>query len=231
VLEEVFRRREYEPPAELREKLESIRPLRVADLGGHVGLFGLFVLGEFPDARVVSFEPDPANLISLRKCVEANELADRWEIVPFAAGTTDGNVNFISGYHLSHVDTQPEAIDAATLTRIFPFLAKSDLLRRGTHPIQVRVVDCFPVIRGADLVKIDIEGGEWPLLDDPRLAEIEAEAVVLECHRASSPIADATGYARDRLEAAGYRLVDVHDASGEAAMIWASRNGSKTPTP
>ena len=42
--------------------------------------------------------------------------------------------------------------------------------------------DVFPYLEGADLVKIDIEGGEWPILSDPRFAELEARALVLEYH-------------------------------------------------
>src|SRR3954467_14083005 len=43
ILEEVFGMRLYAMPDEVRSALTRARPLRAVDLGGHVGLFGLWL--------------------------------------------------------------------------------------------------------------------------------------------------------------------------------------------
>ena len=47
----------------------------------------------------------------------------------------------------------------------------------------------FPHLHDADLLKIDIEGGEWPLLTDARFGELKVPAIVLEYHAYDSPAA------------------------------------------
>ena len=43
---------------------------------------------------------------------------------------------------------------------------------------------CSPT---ADFVKMDIEGGEWPILGDPRLRDLERLTLVMEYHRVGAP--------------------------------------------
>jgi len=225
VLEEIYGENAYLPPDSIQERLQSLgRPPRIVDLGGHAGLFGLYILGRFPDATVLSFEPDADNLSSLRACVTANGFESRWEIVPAAAGRADGEIEFVSNLHLSHAGADVEAIDSATLRHIFPFLAGGALMEEQRTTVSVQ--DCFPALGDADLVKIDIEGGEWPLLEDSRLRDIGAVALVLECHRTSAPSDNPGEYAHARLREAGFEIVNSRDASGEALLIWAAREAS-----
>ena len=48
----------------------------------------------------------------------------------------------------------------------------------------------------ADLVKIDIEGGEWPILTDPRFAQLPTPALVIEYHPAGCPGPDPQAFIR-----------------------------------
>ena len=51
------------------------------------------------------------------------------------------------------------------------------------------MVDVFATLEGhVALLKIDIEGAEWAILEDPRLAALDAEAIVLEWHAMGCPI-------------------------------------------
>ena len=56
------------------------------------------------------------------------------------------------------------------------------------HPVagSIPAVDIFDHLADADFVKMDIEGGEWPILADPRLADLGATWVI-EFHRAGRP--------------------------------------------
>jgi FkbM family methyltransferase len=154
-LGEVFYERQYEPPQRIDAALADLgRPLRVLDLGANVGFFALFASRRWPGARIVTVEPDPANVELLRLTRAANGL--EWELVEAAATTFAGEVPFASGRY--------------TVSRI----------EEGAEP--VAAVDALPYLAAADLAKIDIEGGEWALLRDERFSEAAPRALALEYH-------------------------------------------------
>jgi FkbM family methyltransferase len=227
VLEEVFRLRVYEPPAEALELLAELgRPPRVLDLGGNVGFFGLYVHGRLPGCTIVSFEPDPANAALLSRARQANGLEGAWRLVEACAASDDGTVQFVSSGPHSRVavddDRAAESRRERTL-ELFPFLEGSPLLE-GTR-VEVAKEDVFPFLADADLVKIDIEGGEWELLSDPRFEALGAAAIVLEYHPAFGP-PDAHARVREALERAGY-AVEVVNEGADASFVWAWRRDGK----
>jgi hypothetical protein len=86
------------------------------------------------------------------------------------------------------------------------------------------VRDAFPLIADADLVKIDIEGGEWPILADARFASMRARAVVLEYHIDGSPSGDPAGSAAAALTAAGFVVGEPVPATAPGyGTLWAWR--------
>lgn len=223
-LEEVFRFRAYDPPPEATAALRGLgRPPRVLDLGGHIGYFGLFARMLYPDARVTSFEPDPANAAVLSRCIAANGLEDRWELVQACAATGDGEVEFASDYHLSRVlGDATEGIDEMhrRIGAAFPFLEQTALLTTERRRVAAR--DVFGFLADADFVKMDIEGGEWPLLADARLADLTAAAVVLEYHPVYATGPDPEGQVASALRGAGYATA-APERSHDAGVIWAWR--------
>ncbi|MBV9836690.1 MAG: FkbM family methyltransferase, partial [Solirubrobacterales bacterium] len=204
-LEEVFRFRAYEPPRALAGALASLpRPLRILDLGGHAGYFGLFILGLFPDCRITSFEPDPDNARILRRCVAANAFGDRWQVIEAAGATSDGTAEFCSSFHLSRVAHSPDPYLQELQRRlggVFPFLRGTALL--GAEGLLVQCRDVLPLLGDADLIKLDIEGGEWEILGDPRFREAGVGAIVLEYHPAYGPGEDAEATVARALTGAG----------------------------
>jgi FkbM family methyltransferase len=227
VLEEIFRFGAYEPPPAVRDALaECGEPLRVLDLGGHVGLFGLWVLGLRPDAEIVSFEPDPRNAGVLARCVEVNRLGERWTVVPAAAATADGSVAFSSSFHLSRAASPADdrlARFQSQIGDVFPFLSASGLLER--EQIEVECRDALPFMREADLIKIDIEGGEWELLADPRVREAGARAIVLESHPVYAEAREPERALARLLADAGYEACPPR-RSDDADIVWALRPAS-----
>jgi FkbM family methyltransferase len=190
IFNEIFARgrESYEPPASVAAALDSLGPLRIGDLGANIGLFGVFALGRWPVAAMRSYEPDPANAALLRATIAANDAGDYWESVPVAVSNADTTATFETGM-LSESRLAGEGASAA-------------------DTIEVPVVDLFaqpPV----DLLKIDIEGAEWAILGDARLASHPSRAIVLEWHRRMCPALDARRAARDLLEAAGYQALDT----------------------
>ena len=229
VLEEVFRFRVYEPPAPVGEMLRSVgRPLRVLDLGGHVGCFGLFLRGLFPDAVVTSFEPDPDNAAILERCIERNALTGRWQLVQAAAATVDGKAELSGGYHLARIAeaADPRLDDLQRGVRsAFPFLEGEALLRSDRRRVASR--DVFPFLEDADLVKIDIEGAEWEILADERFGELTAGAIVLEYHPAYAPMQDPEAAVQRYLERAGY-VTGVPVSGADGGLLWGWKDPART---
>jgi FkbM family methyltransferase len=205
----------YEPPAAVEAILRGMPALRIVDLGGNIGLFGLFALNRWPGSTVESFEPDPSNLPLLRGAVAANGLESSWSVHPVAVSNTSGESGFVAGLH---AESQLAGLGdpAARLPDARP-------LSEGEE-ISVPVVDLFSAVEGhVALLKVDIEGAEWAILQDPRLAHLDADAIVLEWHAMGSPDPDPRGAARRLLASAGYEHMEEVQTAPQAGVLWAWR--------
>ena len=192
VVGEVFRLCYYRIPYAIERQLRELgRPPRVVDLGAHVGLFAVWIAGQFPSAEIVSFEPDPTNFRALLCTIGANRpRSNSWQAVPAAAATEDGSVPFRAGWSSS-----------------------SRILRSaGADTFRAEARDVFPHLAHGDVVKIDIEGGEWALLADERFAQVSPALLFFEYHRNLSPSDDPRRHAMRALEAAGYEIAEVFAA-------------------
>lgn len=214
VVKEVLGERCYDPPAEVRAVLPR-GPFRIVDLGAHIGTTAMLMLELFPDAHVLGYEANPANAAIASRNLARNGLDDRCELRVAAAGVAPGKAVIEGHSVLSHLARpgEKEVVD------LVPFL-------RHVHPQEsasVDVVDVLPHLQDADLVKIDIEGGEWPILQDDRFKTIGAVAVVLEYHKQGAPSEDAQADARSLLERAGFTVGESFDAHSFAGLFWAWR--------
>ena len=194
VVGEVFAERLYAFPEPVERELSQAPS--VLDLGAHIGTFALWAHTRRPAARVHSVEADPANAAVLRRAVAANQGA--WTMEEAAAAPAAGTVRFAaSGGSGSHVV--------------------------GRGGVEVAAVDVVERAVGADLVKVDVEGAEWPILADERLRSCRARAWVLEVHPAGAPDPDFEGAAHARLRELGYTTAAIPGAPAGAAMLWAWR--------
>lgn len=190
------------PPKPVEAAIENLgRPPRVLDLGANVGLSAAWFAARYPGARVVCVEPDPFNLEALEQAAAA--AGGRWRIVSAAAAAADGTLTFEVGRN--------------TMSRV----------SEGSG-LRVRAVDAFVLAaqERADIWKIDIEGGEWPLLLDPRLADVAATAIAVEVHSYMCPEPDPRSAARTALERAGFTVAEVphvRAAPADDAALWAWR--------
>jgi FkbM family methyltransferase len=199
--DEVVVRDDYAPPAEALDALGS-EPLTIADLGANIGLFTAMAIGRWSVRQVLAFEPDDESRDLLERTALAN--AERCDVVVHAAcaGVAEGRTSFLAGR---------QAVSHAVAT--------------GTEgAISVPVRDAFPAIAAADLVKMDIEGGEWPILADARFASLGARAVVLEYHVDGCPGTDPAACAGAALTAAGFEVGEpVPAATPGYGTLWAWR--------
>ena len=195
ILGEVFHERDYEPPAEL----PPLEPRRIVDLGANVGYFGAFALERWPESTVVAYEPDPISAAVHARTIELNGLGQRWTLRRVAAAARDGELRFHAlGHALSHAAEDGDVV--------------------------VPAEDVLPVIAGVDLLKIDTEGGEWPILADPRFATSPPRAVVLEYHPQGAPGADPRAAVMDYLARAGLTATaTIFERADGYGMLWAWR--------
>ncbi len=206
-LDQAFYQHAHEPPPAVRATLERLgRPLRALDAGAHIGCFGLWLHGRMPIDRIVAIEPDPRNAAHHRRQIDINGLANKWEVVEAAAVTTETTVSFTVG--------------RATNGRVI------DGDRAGAS--RVRGCDLFAMLDGIDLLKLDIEGGEWAILADPRARELQPPVVMLEYHAHDAPSPDPAADAVRALQQAGYETHETLQTEQGFGVIWASKRGCES---
>lgn len=201
----------YGLPPEVAAALAGRRePLRILDLGANIGMFSVSVIHALgAGTRVDAVEPDPDNLELLRANVALAGHRGNVTIHPAAAGCQAGSAMLVGGdSHNSHL-LRPEEAPADATER-------------------VPVADAFELAAAADLIKIDIEGGEWELLRDPRLAQLPAAAIVLEWHWSGSGCDDPAAEVQRLLGAAGYEVGYAEQWPGNG-YVWAWRAAASTP--
>ncbi len=184
----------YEWPADARAKLRRLgRPVNTLDLGANIGMFEVHAREQQVEiGRVVAFEPEPDNAAMLERVRAAN--GTDWEIVRACASNHDGTATFRTGAHnFSRIDSDGD--------------------------LTVPLVDVFPYLAQADLVKMNIEGSEWEILQDPRFAATDVVWIV-EYHRIRNPRPDITPLALELFERCGYRtqVSMSHEGNG---LLWA----------
>jgi FkbM family methyltransferase len=218
VVHEVINRSVYLPPPPIEQALRRLDSPRIVDLGAHIGAATLLLLEHFPTARVLAVEPHPETAALLRRMIAVNRLDGQCEVRQAAAGVATGNAameGFSMLAHLVRKDTE-EAVD------MLPPLRKYQV--EGAGRANVEVLDILPLLAGADLVKMDIEGAEWPILQDPRFPSLGISALVLEYHPQAAPQTDTTAAARSLLLDAGFTVDDPVEQHGAVGVIWARRD-------
>ncbi len=198
ILAEIFTAGSYEPPRQVEPLLRG--PLRILDLGANVGLFGLYALQRWLGSTVESFEPDPENYALLERTAAPHA---RWRIHEAAVSNDAEPIRFATGHY-----------------------AEGRAAIEEDHAISVPCDDLFTFASSQrfDLIKMDIEGGEWPILTDARLAQLPVRVLVMEWHEHRCPHASPRAYAGDLLATAGF-VHQCHEPSRFASngLLWTWR--------
>jgi len=119
----------------------------VVDVGANIGYYALLEAGIA--RKVYAIEPEPGNLNLLRENVELNSLGDRVEIMQMAVSNTSGRA-------LLTLSSQPNQ------HRLCP-----QFRNRAGKSIEVSTVslDEFLENREADVIRMDLEGAEWLVIE------------------------------------------------------------------
>lgn len=191
---------------------ESPRPLavtsvhRIVDVGANVGYTVVYWLHHYPLARIEAFEPHPGFVRYFRENVKANGSSERVVIHAVAAGVRKG---------VAHL------IDAETISRTTE--------REVENSIRVNVVDFYETVgdERIDLLKLDCEGAEYPLLMDRRFEKLNLDTLVLEWHAIPTK-PNAEWEIRRRLESLGWELESIGPRTElpglTTGLFWAYRS-------
>jgi FkbM family methyltransferase len=136
---------------------------RIIDCGANVGIASLYYKRRYPRARITAFEADPQLAAICRRNLEGNGSADV-EVLASAAWITDGEVEFVA-----------EGSDSGAIAALEPSVNG----RRVVVPTARlrRWLD-----ETIDLLKIDIEGAELPVLDDCRDRLQNVRTLLIDLH-------------------------------------------------
>lgn len=136
------------------------------DVGANIGLMSLFVSRFFPNATIHAFEAHPETVEILQKNLALNAFSGNISVHPYALGAVPSKV-------VISADTDANRGGAS-------------IVRQGTNAHEV---DCFPldeVLKETriDLLKIDVEGYELPVLEGAKqLIDAFHPALILEISR------------------------------------------------
>jgi FkbM family methyltransferase len=182
---------------------------RILDCGANIGLATLYFKRSYPRAKVTAFEADPAIHAVLRANLQQNGAADV-EAVSAAIWTEAGEIAFrCEGADSGSIASF--AIGVQGTTRFVPSLRLRDVLEQG------------PV----DLLKLDIEGAELPVLIDCKDVLGTVGALLLDVHE-FDPACRNTSAILKLLEDIGfaYTLDDLRPLPWRSPIA-----GPKTPFP
>jgi FkbM family methyltransferase len=159
----------YEPGT-TRLFQEVVKPGTVViDVGAHVGYYALLAARQVgPQGKVYAFEPEPANYALLLKNIELNGYGN---IV--AAGEAVSNRVGPATLFLTRLDSGRHST------------YHHGLPEKGSVAVETTTLDAFLEAEGwpkVDLVKVDVEGAEWDVLEgmEQLLRKSEGLKLILE---------------------------------------------------
>lgn len=188
----------------------------IVDAGAYIGDTTLYFKQIYPEAKIFALEPFQRSFELLKKNVEENQL-EEVELIQAALAPKSGEVTL-------HVD-----VSGYNWYTTVSYLQNGWDKRQRTEAVKVRGVALSEVVEGKiDLLKMDIEGMEMPVLKSlvPELSRIKN--MIMEVH----PVGGKLPKELFRiLTAAGYKLelrvegkeVEIDQEITELAILTATK--------
>jgi FkbM family methyltransferase len=185
----------------------------IIDCGANIGIASLYFLHQYPDCRILAFEPEPAAYRLLERNLRPYPNVETFEV---ALGKQESTLEFFedsinkashcaSGFRDRPANSSSITVDCVRLSRFLP--------------------------RHVDLLKVDVEGMEWEILDDLESTGSldKVDRIAIEYHHHLPADQDRLGVFLGRLEVAGfgYELAANHspglEPRSQDVMIYAYR--------
>jgi len=182
----------------------AAREPRILDCGANIGLASIDFKRRYPDARITAFEADPALAAICRRNLAANGAAGV-DVRDAAVWVGDGSIEFVC-----------EGADSGAIASLGPSVSGPLAFVPA-----VRLRDWL--LEPVDLLKLDIEGAELPVLDDCRDLLHNVRALTIDLHE-FNPVKRQTGAIFEVLANAGF----LFDMRGLESLPW---RGSRVESP
>lgn len=200
VYDQIFLRQEYDFDVKRTPKI-------IVDAGANIGLASIYFSNKFPDAKIIAIEPEKSNLEVLKR-----------NIAPY------GNVILVCGA-LWHENTRVNLVDPCIGKWGFMTQAQDDADERYggfVHEVQGMTVDTIMKEQGIDhidILKIDIEGAEKEVFEDPSSWIEKVDTLIIELHERIKPGCNRSFYS-------GSKGFDNKWVRGE--NVYLTRSGERT---
>jgi FkbM family methyltransferase len=179
----------------------------IVDVGGNVGYSTLYFARRIPGSRVLAFEPHPQFAAQFERHMALNGFTARVTLVHAAAGTRTGAASLSD-------DEDSSALVGPGASGAIPVAVVDFFERVGSAPVAV--------------LKMDIEGGEVPLLADPRFGDLDVRLLLLEWHDPSAS-GRSKSWCVDRLTALGYTVSPGPQDDPTTGLLTAARAIKSAP--
>lgn len=164
--------------------------------------FDLAIIEAF-DCQVVAFDPTPKSL----EWLEAQSLPSRFRFHPIGVSDEDSEAIFFAPYNPNHVS--------------FSIRPSTDMNSAQSVTAKVCRISTLAEIAGRppDIIKMDVEGFEYRVIDDMTASAIMPEQLLIEFHHGMYGFEDAdTLKAVSTLRSLGYEVFFVSDTGREYAF-------------
>ncbi|MDO8499573.1 MAG: FkbM family methyltransferase [bacterium] len=167
VLAEIFKHREYRAV----EDVIATASDAIIDVGAHAGFFSLYARALNPTVKIFALEPEPKNFTTLGQHIKNNHLIG---IKPLAVA-------------LAGVSGDRELLPAPdSHNHRLVLLSPDNIKNKTTLPVQALSFTDFCAqnkIKQVALIKMDIEGGEYEVIDFMTDADFARVAcIIMEYH-------------------------------------------------
>lgn len=203
VLGELLVGKSYLPAAEASDETIST----IVDLGANTGLVARWFLERFPAARIVSVEPEPSNVETLR--LNLAPYGERAQVIAACVGAHERNVALDTsrgefGVTMLELDDPEMADDARVITM------ESVISALGSDTI--------------DLLKCDVEGAERELFESGGDWISTVNLMSVECHEPFTPDLLIALLEEDGYEVATHHLESTLDFGAETLTLSLGRS-------
>jgi FkbM family methyltransferase len=172
----------------------DLQPKLLVDLGANIGLTSLWLARRYGCRTIIAVEPSPENARLARLNLTGNDIAA--EVVEAAVGPRDGTAFFAEEQdsNLGHLAAAGREVQVFSMEAILSRLPPGSTV---------------------DLVKMDIEGGEGPLMRENLGWLGRVHSIIAELH---PTVIDSPALIR-ALESQGFRYIPAaHSADGSDSM-------------
>jgi len=160
--DQIFIRKEYEFHVDRTPRI-------IVDAGANIGLTSMYFANKFPESKIIAIEPEGSNFQVLKRNVTPYE-----NIIPVCGA-------------LWHENAKIDLVDPGLGE--WGFMTQAGATEEGygeiLHEIQGMTVDTIMKEQGIehiDILKIDIEGAEREVFEDPSSWIDKVDALIVELH-------------------------------------------------